>query len=139
MREDYLSIISRPHHVSAKRCPMSMSDRAAQFAPFAALTGYDEEIDETARLTAAKRTLTEDEAAELNKTLCSLLDREYENVKVKILYFKPDGRKSGGEAVSAESHRPLQAVGVFSHLRFPGDDERQVSAILLIGYRWRKL
>ena len=96
MREDYLSIISRPHHVSAKRCPMSMSDRAAQFAPFAALTGYDEEIDETARLTAAKRTLTEDEVAELNKTLCSLLDREYENVKVKILYFKPDGRKSGG-------------------------------------------
>ena len=73
-----------------------MSDRAAQFAPFAALTGYDETIDETARLTAAKRTLTEDETAELNKTLCSLLDREYENVKVKILYFKPDGRKSGG-------------------------------------------
>ena len=75
MREDYLSIISRPHHVSAKRYSMSMSDRAAQFAPFAALTGYGEEIDETARLTATKRTLTEDEAAELNKTLCSLLDR----------------------------------------------------------------
>ena len=96
MREDFQKILHHPHHISTRHAPMSKSSRASKFSAFKALDGHEEMIAEEARLTAAKRTLTDDKTAELNKTLCSLIDREYENVKVKILYFKPDGRKSGG-------------------------------------------
>ena len=96
MREDFLKILYHPHHISTRHAPMSKSSRASKFSAFKALDGHEEMIAEEARLTTEKRTLTDDEAEELNKTLCSLIDREYENVKVKILYFKPDGRKSGG-------------------------------------------
>ena len=96
MREDFQKILHHPHHISTRHAPMSKSSRASKFSAFKALDGHEEMIAEEARLTAAKRTLTEDEVAELNKTLCSLLDREYENVKVKIIYFKPDSKKSGG-------------------------------------------
>ena len=97
MREDYLSIISRPHHVSAKRYPMSMSDRAAQFAPFAALTGYEDEVDEVARLTDSLKYMTEDDQDELNKAFCSLMESESERPLVIVSYFKPDSKKSGGK------------------------------------------
>ncbi|MDD6269169.1 MAG: hypothetical protein PUA84_03840, partial [Oscillospiraceae bacterium] len=97
MREDYLSIISRPHHVSAKRYPMSMSDRAAQFAPFAALTGYEDEVDEVARLTDSLKDMTEDDQDELNKAFCRLMESESERPPVTVSYFKPDSKKSGGK------------------------------------------
>ena len=97
MREDYLSIISRPHHVSAKRYPMSMSDRAAQFAPFEALSGYEDEVDEVARLTDSLKDMTEDDQDELNKAFCSLMESESERPLVTVSYFKPDSKKSGGK------------------------------------------
>ena len=97
MREDYLSIISRPHYVSAKRYPMSMSDRAAQFAPFAALSGYEDEVDEVARLTDSLKDMTEDDQDELNKAFCSLMESESECPLVTVSYFKPDSKKSGGK------------------------------------------
>ena len=63
----YEDILHLPHHVSAERPHMSMLDRAAQFSPFAALVGYEDIIDETARLTTRKRELDEAEKAELDR------------------------------------------------------------------------
>ena len=63
----YDDIINLPHHVSKNRTPMSMENRAAQFAPFAALTGHDEALAETARLTTPKQVLQENSPASLNR------------------------------------------------------------------------
>ena len=97
----YEDIINLPHHVSPSRPQMPMSDRAAQFAPFAALTGYDAAIKETGRLT--------DERIELDVEALSALDMKYqllmealdEAPEVTITYFRPDERKAGGKYVSA--------------------------------------
>ena len=96
----YDEIIGLPHHVSKTRPQMPMSDRAAQFAPFAALTGYDSAIKETGRLTDEKIELDEEALTALNmkyQLLVVVLDEEPE---VEITYFKPDERKAGGEYVS---------------------------------------
>ena len=93
--------MGHPHHVSKTRPQMPMSDRAAQFAPFAALTGYDAAIKETGRLT--------DERIELDVEVLSALDMKYqllmealdEAPEVIITYFRPDERKAGGKYVSA--------------------------------------
>jgi len=97
----YDEIMGLPHHVSKTRPQMPMSDRAAQFAPFAALTGYGAAIKETGRLT--------DERIELDVEALSALDMKYqllmealdEAPEVTITYFQPDERKAGGKYVSA--------------------------------------
>ena len=89
----YDDIINLPHHVSPTRQRMSMHDRAAQFAPFAALTGYEAAVGETARLTAERRELDAQEAEEL---IANLPDRP----EATIEYFVPDDRKSGGAYVT---------------------------------------
>ena len=101
MNRKYNEIMWLPHHVSKTRPQMPMSDRAAQFAPFAALTGYDAAIKETGRLT--------DERIELDVEALSALDMKYqllmealdEAPEVTITYFRPDERKAGGKYVSA--------------------------------------
>ena len=101
MNRKYDEIMGLPHHVSKTRPQMPMSDRAAQFAPFAALTGYDAAIKETGRLT--------DERIELDVEALSALDMKYqllmetldEAPEVTITYFQPDERKAGGKYVSA--------------------------------------
>ena len=101
MNGKYDEIMGLPHHVSKTRSQMPMSDRAAQFAPFAALTGYDAAIKETGRLT--------DERIELDVEALSALDMKYqllmealdEAPEVTITYFQPDERKAGGKYVSA--------------------------------------
>ena len=101
MNRKYNEIMGLPHHVSKTRPQMPMSDRAAQFAPFAALTGYDAAIKETGRLT--------DERIELDVEALSALDMKYqllmeahdESPEVTITYFQPDERKAGGKYVSA--------------------------------------
>ena len=101
MNGKYAKIMGLPHHVSKTRPQMPMSDRAAQFAPFAALTGYDAAIKETGRLT--------DERIELDVEALSALDMKYqllmealdEAPEVTITYFQPDERKAGGKYVSA--------------------------------------
>lgn len=80
--------------------PMSMWSRAAQFSPFAALTGYDDEIDEAARLTDRLEELTEDELNGLNQAFQKLLERASDRPLVCVTYFQPDERKDGGEYVS---------------------------------------
>ena len=75
---------------------MSMSDRAAQFSPFAALVGYDDAVAETARLTDSRDELTEDEIFDLNVNLNRLLDSLDEQPEISVTYFVPDEKKSGG-------------------------------------------
>ncbi len=92
----YDDIINLPHHVSPTRAKMSMRDRAGQFAPFAALTGYGEKIDETARRTDGRRLLEEDAREELDRRL-GLLAAEAENgPEIRITYFIRDEKKAGG-------------------------------------------
>ena len=93
---DYDDIINLPHHVSAKRPQMSMLDRAAQFAPFAALTGYDAAIKETGRLTEDKIEMDEESFNMLNLKFQILRDRIDEEPEVTFVYFKPDDLKAGG-------------------------------------------
>ncbi len=92
----YDDIINLPHHVSSTRPQMSMLERAAQFSPFAALTGYDEAIKETARLTGARIDMDEDALITLNMKFQVLLDNLGNAPEIKITYFKPDERKDGG-------------------------------------------
>jgi len=92
----YDDIINLPHHVSKTHPQMSMRDRAAQFSPFAAFTGYEDAIDETGRLTAARRELSELEQTDLNAKLVFLAAHLKEEPEVSIEYFVPDERKAGG-------------------------------------------
>ena len=96
----YDDIINLPHHVSSKRPQMPILERAAQFLPFSALTGYEDAVKETARLTDTRIELEESEKDLLNTKLHVLLDNLTTEPKVKITYFLPDGRKSGGKYVS---------------------------------------
>ena len=100
---DYDDIIDLPHHVSATRPRMSRLDRAAQFAPFAALTGYGAAIKETARLTDERSELGEYELMELNADIHMLMECIDEHPQVKITYFKPDERKDGGAYLTVKS------------------------------------
>ncbi len=92
----YDDIINLPHHTSSSRPRMSMINRAAQFSPFAALTGYDDAVVETARLTDERHELTEDEKATLNERLMIIAENAHDRPVVEITYFKPDSRKEGG-------------------------------------------
>lgn len=97
---DYDDIIHLPHHVSQNHPQMPLRERAAQFAPFAALTGYEAAVGETARQTTERRELDAQEAAELNRRLASLIVRLPERPEVTIEYFVPDDRKAGGAYVT---------------------------------------
>ena len=98
----YDDIIHLPHHVSPTRKPMSAWNRAAQFSPFAALTGYDDAIRETARLTDAPVELDESRRAELGESLRRLHERQGERPAARITYFVYDPCKAGGAYVTAE-------------------------------------
>lgn len=97
--DNYEDIIDLPHHVSPNRNRMSMIDRAAQFSPFAALTGHDAAVKETARLTKEKIELDENAKTVLNEKLQMIAENLNAQSEITIIYFKPDERKSGGEYV----------------------------------------
>lgn len=96
----YDDIIDLPHHVSTTHHRMSMLERAAQFQPFRALTGYEEAVRETARLTDERVELTEDEKALLDAKLQRLADRLDSHPQVTLTWFRPDKRKTGGAYVT---------------------------------------
>ena len=98
--EGYKDIINLPHHVSKTRPQMSMLDRAAQFSPFAALTGYDAAIKETGRLTDEKIELSEEAKASLDRKQAYLIEMIDEQPEISITYFLPDAKKSGGAYVT---------------------------------------
>ena len=102
----YYDIINLPHHVSTQRPRMSMLNRAAQFSPFAALTGYEDSIQEAARLTDARIELDECEKAALDEKLRIL--QSDPQMYVSITYFVPDARKAGGAYVTAEG--PIRKI-----------------------------
>lgn len=92
----YDDILNLPHHVSPKRARMSMVDRGAQFSPFAALTGYDAVIQETARLTDNPVELDENARDALDAKLRLLRAAVDSHPEVTITCFRPDERKAGG-------------------------------------------
>ena len=98
MSGKYDDIINMERPVSRRHPPMPLANRAAQFAPFAALTGYEAVIDEAARLTARQIELDEDAKAEINRQLLALAARTDagEPVQVELTWFEPDGLKLGG-------------------------------------------
>ncbi len=96
MKHPYDDIIDLPHHVSERHPQMSMYNRAAQFAPFAALTGHNAAIIEAARLTEAKQELSESDAEVLNRKLAFIQQHIKDYIPVEIVYFEPDGKKAGG-------------------------------------------
>ena len=93
----YKDIINLPHHVSKKHPHMSIIDRAAQFAPFAALTGYDDDIEETGRYVSIKKEINEEKQKELDNKLQIIKSTINRKPKISCTYFVPDLYKEGGK------------------------------------------
>lgn len=100
----YDDIINLPAHKSTNHPPMSTINRAAQFAPFAALTGYDAAIKETGRLTDDQIELNDETAAVLNEKLQIIIESIRDHPHIEVIYFLPDSRKSGGRYVVSEGN-----------------------------------
>ena len=100
MRNPYDDIINLPHHVSPKHPHMSMTGRAAQFSPFRAISGYEDAIQETGRLTDGRIELDEDEMAALDERLRLVLAWDGKPPQVSVTYFQPDTKKAGGAYVT---------------------------------------
>lgn len=105
MKEDnkvhqYADIMNLPHHVSSTRGNMSITDRAAQFSPFAALTGFDRAIQETARLTDKRIELDEAAKTILDEKMRIIQEQLSKQQEIEIVFFRPDDRKVGGEYIS---------------------------------------
>lgn len=96
MSSPYEDILHLPRHVSTTRPPMPRENRAAQFSPFAALSGFEEEIRETARQTDRKIILAEDAIQELDTKLQEVADCIEERPMITLVYFRPDNSKEGG-------------------------------------------
>lgn len=93
---NYEDIQNHKRYQLKHHTPMSLESRAAQFAPFAALVGYDEEIEEAARLTDGREELSEEAVDALNQAFQKLLEHEEERPLVTVTYFQPDAKKDGG-------------------------------------------
>lgn len=96
----YDKIIDLPHHQSKNRPQMSLRDRAAQFAPFAALTGYDDLVEETARVTDEKIELGESQREVLDRRQAFIALHISKKPLIEITYFVADTKKSGGKYVT---------------------------------------
>lgn len=114
VKTNYEDIINLPHHVSSKRPQMPMLDRAAQFSPFAALTGYDDAIHETGRLTDEKIDLSEEEKEALDRKQQILMERLGDHPALTVTYFVPDAKKSGGAYVTKSGN--LKKIDEFERL-----------------------
>ena len=110
---EYDDILYLPHHVSKKHPQMSMSDRAAQFSHFAALTGYDAAVEETARLTDRWIELDEYELQHLDERIRKIAEHLEEHPEVSITYFRPDARKEGGEYISVSGR--VKKIDPYEH------------------------
>ncbi len=133
MKDDYRDLLHLPHRRSQTHAPMPRRDRAAQFAPFAALTGFDAQLRETERQTQAQAEPNEDALQELDQSLHTLFACVHTQPAVQVRWFVPDAKKSGG-AYKAAAGRVLQldrnqsllvldsgpviALGAIAELRF---------------------
>lgn len=93
----YDDILNLEHHISKKHKQMSLENRSAQFAPFAALVGYDNAVKETARITDSKIFIDDGIKEIINKTIQQIKNNLNKNVQIKVTYFIPDQLKSGGK------------------------------------------
>lgn len=98
--DNYQDIINLPHYVSKKRQQMPITDRAAQFAPFAALTGYEENIKEATRLTDTRIEIDEERKLILNDKLQIILNNIKDEPVITFTYFIYDDKKSGGKYIN---------------------------------------
>ena len=135
MKDQYDDIINLPHHVSKTRPQMSMLDRAAQFSPFAALTGYDAAIKETGRLTDEKVKLCEEEKEALDRKQQILLEKLADHPALTVIFFVPDEKKSGGAYVTKRGK--LKKIDEFERLmqladgtKIPLDDVAEIESEL---------
>lgn len=117
----YDDILRLPHHVSTVHPPMPVLDRAAQFAPFAALTGHGEAIRETARLTEEKVELDENCLTELDGKLQMIKERLPSGPVIMVTYFKPDGKKQGGAYVTIKGR--VKKINEYAHTLAMEDGE----------------
>ena len=117
----YEDIIHLPHHVSKKRPQMAIKDRAAQFSPFAALTGHEAAVKETARLTEEKMELDESTKRRLDETLQMLMDQLRRDIHlfVQITYFVPDEKKTGGSYLRIREK--IQKIDTYRRIIFMMD------------------
>lgn len=97
MTGPYDDILHLPHPTSKRHPRMPIADRAAQFSPFAALTGHGAAIEETARVTDRRIELDEDAKEQLDQTLQLLLERIDEQPEITVTWFSPDKKKAGGQ------------------------------------------
>lgn len=102
MNKNYDDIINLKHFEPIKHKRMGIDARSAQFAPFAALTGYNDAIKETARLTDKRIELTEDEKEKLNNQIMFIIENNYLNPLVVFTYFVKDNKKTGGKYIEKE-------------------------------------
>ena len=127
----YDDIINLPHHVSETRAHMPMLDRAAQFSPFAALTGYDAAVVETARLTDQRLELADTQKERISDQLFFLQERISEQPEISVEYFVPDEKKAGGAYVTASGR--LKKIDAFTQtLRFTNGTDIPFDSIWLI-------
>ena len=133
MKDDYRELLHLPHHRSQTHAPMPWRDRAAQFAPFAALTGFDAQLRETERQTQAQAEPNEDALQELDQSLHTLFACVHTQPAVQVRWFVPDAKKSGGAYKTAAGRvlqldrnqsllvldsGPVIALGAIAELRF---------------------
>ena len=130
MTGPYDDIINLPHHVSKSHPHMPCIERAAQFSPFAALTGFEGAIEETARLTDDQRDITDSEREKLDAVLARIMRDPDPKAKVRITYFVPDARKDGGEYVT-ESVR-IRRVDTDSR-EIVTTDKRRIAIDMILG------
>lgn len=138
MKNDYSDILDHPHYVSKTRPQMSELERAAQFSPFAALTGYDAAISETGRLTDEKIELGEETKAVLDMKQQYLLDMISDQPEITVTFFIPDTKKSGGAYVSVTGN--LKRIDEYERLmllttgeKIPLDDIMDIESDLFKG------
>ena len=136
---DYEEILYLPHPVSEKRMRMPMHKRAAQFSPFAALSGYKEAIAESNRYTEQRVELSEDMLTVLNERMQILSRHLEEKPVIEVTYFIPDARKSGGKFVTIEGnliridHRKRVLI-MESGEKIPVDDISNIESRLFYQY-----
>ena len=121
-RFPYEDIVDLPHHISKKHPQPTMADRAARFAPFAAITGYEEMVLEEARVTDERIEMDESSKAALNEKLNMILEFIDEQPEVSITYFEPDKRKAGGAYITVTG--TVKRIDEYEHLVIMTDGKK---------------
>ncbi len=131
MSGKYDDIINLPHHVSETHPQMSMRNRAAQFSPFAALSGHSDAVHETARYTDDFQGVDESNVEALNQKIAMILDKINEHPQITVTYFKPDEKKEGGSYTLKTGN--IKRVDDYEHvLQFTDNEKIPIQSIFNI-------